>query len=81
MSDVTLGVKECSACLGLSFSVCLSQGLYFSVLFSESSFSVCFPCFVLNLSTSSTTPTGRSHVKKPCLKLHLEFRDLAIILK
>ena len=82
-SEVMLGDIESNLHLGLvcSLSVCLSQGLYFSILFSQSSFRVCLQHFVFTFRTNSTESTGRSQVKKPFLESAHKFRVLAIFLK
>ena len=60
---------------------CFFQGQNFSVSFSMSSTKVCLPVWVLTLRIRSTASSGRSQVKKPFLKSHLEFRDLAMLSK
>ena len=79
-SEVMLGDIESNLHLGLfsSLSDHLSQGLYFSILFSWSSFKVCLQCLVLTFKTNSTISIWRSQVKNPCLKSQCEFSDLAI---
>ena len=68
-----LGVNTPGSFLGLDF-----HSLNFSVCFSVSSTKVWLPVLVLTFTTRSMVSCGRSHVKNPFLKLHLEFRDLAM---
>ena len=57
------------------------QGQNFSVHFSVSSTKVWLPVWVLTLRIRSTASSGRSQVKKPFFKSHLEFRDLVMLSK
>ena len=81
--SVFLGVNTPGSFLGQDFLslVGFFHGLNFSLCFSVSSINVWLPVLVLTFTTRSTTSSGRSHVKKPFLKLHLEFRDLAMFSK
>ena len=57
------------------------HGLSFSVYFSMSSTKVWLLVLVLTFNIRSTVSSGRSQVKKPFLKSHLEFRDPAMFSK
>ena len=78
-----LGVNTSGSFLGLDFPslVGFFHSLNFSVCFSVSSTNVWLPVLVLTFTTRSMASSGRSHVKNPFLKLHLEFRDLAMFSK
>ena len=62
-SDEILGVKDSRTHLESSVSVHSVQGLYFSVLFSLSSFRVCFPHLVSTCTINSTVSTSKSQEK------------------
>ena len=78
-----LGDNTLGSFLGLVFPslVGFFHGLNFSVHFSESSTSVWLPVLVLTFTTRSTASSGRSHIKNPLSKSHLEFRVLAMFSK
>ena len=65
----------------LTHWVCFFHGLYFSVLQSWSSVSVCFPHFILIFKTTWIASLGMSHTKNPEVKSQLVFRCLVIFLK
>ena len=69
--------------LGLVFPslVGFFHGLNFSVHFLVSSTIVWLPVLVLTFTTRKMTSSGRLQVKNPFSKLHLEFRDLAMVSK
>ena len=60
---------------------CFFQGQNFSVCFSVSSTNVWFPVWVLTFKIRSIASSGKSQVKKPFSKSHLEFRDFAMLSK
>ena len=78
-----LGVNTPGSFLGLVFPslVGFFHGLNFSVCFSVSSTYVWLQVLVLTFTTRGMASSGRSHVKNPFSKLHLEFRDLAMFSK
>ena len=78
-----LGVNTPGRFLEIDFPslVGLYHSLNFSIHFSVSSTKVWLPVLVLTFTTRSMTSSGRSQVKKPFFKSHLEFRDLAMFSK
>ena len=60
---------------------CFYHGLYFSVLFSQSSVKVCFPHFVFILSTTIMASLGISLIRKPASKSQFVFNLLATVAK
>ena len=74
------GVNTPGSFLGIGFLslVDFYHGLNFSVCFSMSSTKVSLPVLVLIFNIRSTASSGRSQVKNPFLKSHLEYRDLAM---
>ena len=78
-----LGVNTPGSFLGLDFPSLVSffHRLNFSVHFSVSSTKVWLPVLVFTFTTRSTASSGRSQVKKPFSKSHLEFSDLAMFSK
>ena len=78
-----LRVNTPGSFLGLHFLslVGFFHCLNFSVHFSVSYTNVCLPVLVLTFTIRSMASSGRSHVKNPFLKLHPEFRDLAMFSK
>ena len=76
-----LGVNTPGSFLGIYFSsiVGFFHGLNISVYFSVFSIKVWLPVLFLTFTTRSTVSSVRSQVKNPFSKLHLEFRDLAML--
>ena len=86
-SEVTLvlfflGVKTPESFWGTCFPslTCFFYGGNFSVCFSMSSTNVWFPVWVLTFKIRSIVSSGKSQVKKPFLKSHWEFSNLAIVI-